>query len=138
MKIIALDIGDVHTGVAYADDLAIIAIPYKTVATKELKSWLSSLTTQEPITTIIVGYPKTLKGTESKQTKQVVMFKEQLEKELPSLKWILLDERLTSKQAQSIMRLKPKSDPQKEHAIAAAIILQTYLESLQQKFSFKH
>ncbi len=129
MKIIALDIGNVHTGVAYADDGAIIAVPYLTVPTHKLLEWLTELCTKEPITTIIVGYPKTLRGTHSAQTEATIARKKQLEQAIPSVLWILYDERLSSKQAQSIMR-ENKNRKRKDHEIAAAIILQTYLDSL--------
>ena len=129
MKIIALDIGDVHTGVAYADDTNLIAIPYRTVQTHELCDWFAKLIAQEPITTVIVGYPKTMRGGQSAQTLRTVASKEVFEERFPHIRWLLIDERLTSKQAQSIMR-ETKSNKKKEHEIAAAIILQTYLNSL--------
>jgi putative Holliday junction resolvase len=132
MKIIALDVGNVHTGVAYADPTAIIAIPYQTIATNTLQSWLAHLCSQEPISTVIIGLPTTLKGTSSQQTTSTVKLKEQLAQEFPSITWLLFDERLTSKQAQTILRRGSKKKPTSEHAIAAAIILQTYLESLRQ------
>lgn len=128
MKIIALDIGDVHTGVAQADDLGIIATPFITVATVELASWLERLVKREPIETVVVGYPKTMRGTESQQTKITQGHAEKLKATFPAIRWVLVDERLTSKDAQRIMRANKGRDKQKEHAIAAAIILQTYLE----------
>ncbi len=72
MKTIALDIGDVWTGSALSDALGITARPYKTVTTKELFQFLDQTIAQEKIGTILVGYPKTLKGTESEQTKKTV------------------------------------------------------------------
>jgi len=131
MKIIAFDIGDVHTGVAHADDLGIIAVPFITIATAELAAWLARLMQREPLETIVVGYPKTMKGTESQQTKTTQARVEQLKAQFPTIKWIFVDERLTSKDAQRIMRTKKKRDKQKEHAIAAAIILGIYLEQQQ-------
>jgi len=129
MKIIALDIGNVHTGVARADELGIIAAPYKSVATHTLKTWLVTFLKEESIETVIVGLPTTLRGTQSEQTKTVIAFKEELEREHPTIKWAFFDERFTSKEAQKIMRMTAKKNPASEHAIAAAIILQTYLES---------
>jgi putative Holliday junction resolvase len=128
MKIIALDIGDVHTGVAHADDLGIIAVPFVTVATAELAAWIERLVQCEPLEVVVVGYPKTMKGTESQQTKSTQVRFEQLGAQFPAIKWVFVDERLTSKDAQRIMRTKKHQDKKKEHAIAAAIILQTYLE----------
>ena len=130
MKIIALDVGDVHTGVAYADDLGIIATPYTTVATESLFAWIANIINTENLGTIIVGYPKTLKGTESAQTKKIVALFESLKKEFPTIIWKLFDERLTSKQAQRYMREQGKKSRHSEHALAAAIILQTYLDAV--------
>ena len=130
MRIIAFDIGDVHTGVAYSDDLGIIAAPYTSVATNILVSWLTHLLTTEPIETIVVGYPKTLRGTHSAQTEKVIAFVEMLKKQFPTITWKLIDERLTSKQAQIYLRTKSKKHKNSEHSIAAAIVLQTYLDAL--------
>ena len=71
MKILALDIGDKWTGTAVSDPLGIIARPYKTVETKELEIFLSETIGSENIEKIIVGYPKTMRGTESEQTKKI-------------------------------------------------------------------
>ena len=133
MKIIALDPGDVHTGIAVADDLKLLARPYTTVLTVKLEEWLTDLCMKEPLETIVLGYPQTLRGTESAQTKKVLLLKENLEKKIPQVQWILWDERLTSKQAQQLHSKKIKKDKTKEHAIAAALILQSFLESLRYK-----
>jgi len=130
MRIIALDPGDVHTGIAVADDLNLLAKPHTTVPATKLVAWLKNLCEQEPLETIVIGYPKTLKGTNSQQTEKVLLLKEKLEKEIPKVQCILWDERLTSKQAQKIKQKKGRTDKLKEHAIAAAIILQSFLESL--------
>lgn len=130
MKIIALDIGDVHTGVAYADDLGMIATPYQTINSKTLINWLTRLFEQEPIQTVIVGYPKTLKGTHSIQTEKVLTLTKALKQTFPSIQWTLLDERLTSKQAKFYLRNKVTKQRHSDHAIAAAILLQTHLNAL--------
>ncbi|MBI2353217.1 Holliday junction resolvase RuvX [Candidatus Dependentiae bacterium] len=130
MKILALDLGDVWTGTAISDPLKIIATPYQTVKTVDLELFLVTLFQKEVIDTIIIGYPRTMKGTESLQTKKVLEQKEILEKKFPFKKYILWDERLSSKQAQAIQQKKSKSDKSKEHSIAAALILETYLQFL--------
>lgn len=131
MKVIALDLGDIWTGTALSDALKMLARPYKTIKTTELFPFLSNLFTKEKIDTIVVGYPRTMKGTESLQTKKVVDHKEQIEKKFPDLKIILWDERLSSKTARTIQGKKSRTDTtQNEHSIAAAVILQTYLQFL--------
>ncbi len=130
MKVLSLDLGDVWTGTAMSDPLKIIATPYKTVKTEALMPFLHELFNKENIETVVVGYPRTMRDTESLQTKKVLAQKALIEAEFPSKKYILWDERLSSKGARAIQGKKAKSDGPQEHSIAAAIILQTYLQFL--------
>ena len=127
MKIVALDLGDQWVGVAMTDISRILARPHTTVTFNELEPFLTKLLADEPISTIVVGYPQTLRGTESEQTKKVVLQKEALEKKFTSVEWALWDERLSSKQAQGVGK---KGDKHHIHAKAAAIILDAYLARL--------
>ncbi len=128
MKILALDTGDVWTGVAISDGRAIIAQPYETIKANKLIDFLQTTLAKEQIETIVVGHPKTMRGTESEQTKKVVALVEQLKQQFPDISWVLWDERLTSKQAAALKKIKTKEDKIKSHAIAAALILSSYLE----------
>jgi putative holliday junction resolvase len=130
MKVIALDLGDVWTGTAISDSLKILSKPFKTIKTTELFTFLSELFVKEHIDTIVVGYPQTMKGTESLQTKKVLEQKELIAKTFPNIKIILWDERLSSKTARAIQGKKAQTQGQNEHSIAAAVILQTYLQFL--------
>ncbi|MDP3888972.1 MAG: Holliday junction resolvase RuvX, partial [bacterium] len=128
MKTLALDIGDRWVGVAISDPLGIIARPYETVEIKNVYDFLKKTIAQELITTIVVGYPKTLRGTESEQTKKTVLYVEELKNTFSDIHWVLWDERLTSKQAAQIKQAKTKEQKKKSHALAAALILNTFLE----------
>ena len=132
MKKLALDVGDKWVGSAISDALGITCKPYKTVEFDNLLSFIKNVITEEYIDTIIVGYPQTSKGTESDQTKKTVQIKNDLERELPQIKWILWDERLSSKRADSLKSgsFKTKEDKIKSHSIAAAFILQSFLDNL--------
>lgn len=130
MRVISLDLGDVWTGTALSDPLKILAKPFKTVKTEELLPFLHEIFQKESIDTILVGYPRTMKGTESLQTKKVLEQKDQIAQTFPNIKIILWDERLSSKTARSIQGKKSRTDSQHEHSIAAAVILQTYLQFL--------
>lgn len=130
VKIVALDIGDVWTGVAISDALEIIARPLTTVATKELDSFLTSLIDQEKITLIVVGNPITMRGTKSAQTEKVQAHANQLRETFGQIEWVLWDERLSSQHAERIAQ-KPARRPEDKkiaHARAAAFILSCYLE----------
>lgn len=131
MKVLALDIGDKWTGTAISDPLGIIAKPYKTVKTDELRLFLSEVIGSEKIEKIIVGYPRTMRGTESEQTKKVKMMKEELQKEFDLIDWQLWDERLSSKRAQGLKKTFSKEDKIFSHSIAASFILDSYLSFLQ-------
>jgi putative holliday junction resolvase len=130
MKCLGLDIGDVWTGIALSDALGITVRPYATVLTKDLSDELLTLFKQELINTVVVGYPKTMRGTESDQTRKSRALKEKLHAQFPEKKWVLWDERLSSKHAQKIKRGTDKETKLTIHAIAAALILETYLQYL--------
>lgn len=129
MKIVSLDLGDVWTGTALSDPMGILCKPYQTVKTKELDQFLKTLFQEQFIGTVVVGLPKTLRNTDSEQTKKIISHKDYLEKKFSEKKWVLWDERLTSKQAQTIK--SKKDDKHKIHSIAAALILESYLLHLQ-------
>ena len=130
MKVLSLDLGDVWIGTALSDPLRIIARPYQTIKANDLLSFLNDLFIKEQIDIIVIGYPRTMRDTESLQTKKIVLQKEMLEKQFSEKKFILWDERLSSKQATIIQRQNSKVDKHKEHSIAAALILETYLRFL--------
>lgn len=128
MKILALDLGDAWTGSAITDTQQLIASPYQTIATRDLDQFLSTTIKNENIGIVVVGYPKTLRGTQSAQTDKIVALTQQLEQKFNSVKWELWDERLTSKQAEQLQKSQGKQDKKRIHSIAAAFILQGFLE----------
>lgn len=130
MKILALDPGDKWVGTALSDTLGMFANPYKTSPADDLIFFLKNLFSQETIQTIVVGHPKTMRGTESDQTRKVIGVFEELKKVFPEKTWILWDERLSSKQADQLKRAKTKEEKIHAHSVAAAFILSTYLEYL--------
>ncbi len=128
MKILALDIGDAWTGTALSDALGMFAKPYQTAQTENLSSFLNDLFAKERIQTIVIGYPRTMRGTSSDQTKKVEDAKIKLEKEFPNKQFLLWDERLSSKRADALKKAHTKEDKIKSHSIAAAFILESYLQ----------
>jgi putative Holliday junction resolvase len=135
-KIVALDLGDAWIGTALSDPMHIVARPYETVGAKQLTAFITQLLEKERIETIVVGYPKTMRGGESAQTKKIVSTFETLQKSFPTVTWILWDERLTSKQAAAIKPGTSSDSKKQSHSIAAALILTSYLDHLrfQQEF----
>lgn len=129
MKIASLDIGDRWTGSALSDAMGIIAKPYKTVETAELAGLIEDFIKNHRIATIIIGYPRTMKGGESEQTKKVLEEKKRLEEAFSGISFVLWDERLSSKRAIETKPPKNKEEKLQEHSKAAAFILDSYLNS---------
>lgn len=137
MKILSLDLGDKWVGSAISDEIGLTCRPYKTVELKNSIDFLKETIKKEEIEKIIVGYPKTSKGTQSEQTLRIIEQQKNIENKLKkagieSLEWILWDERLSSKRAEKIStkKIKNQEDKQKSHSVAAAFILQSYLDYL--------
>ncbi|MBA2307652.1 Holliday junction resolvase RuvX [Candidatus Dependentiae bacterium] len=130
-KIMALDLGDQWVGIALSDASCLIARPLITVQLAELTGTLKKLITDERIQSIVVGYPKTMAGNESAQTKKIIAQKEILEKEFAPTPFILWDERLSSMRAQTLGQQRTKEEKLRSHARAAAFILDSYITYLQ-------
>lgn len=134
MEFLGLDLGLKRTGIARGSSLAKIAQPLSSVPTNALLASLKSLIDQNKTDAIVVGLPRNLRGEDSGQTVWVRQWvagaKDKIK--LP-LYW--QDEALTSTQAKSKKPsfAKAAADKQKaksnadEHSLAAAIILQDFL-----------
>lgn len=131
MKIIALDLGDAHIGVAIADELGITCQPLTTLSAGNFIDELIKILHDPQIKRVVVGLPMTMKGTESQQTEKIRKQFYTLQTQFPQQEWVLWDERLSSKQAAALTAgKKGKKDKLKGHAIAAALILQSYVDFL--------
>src|SRR5579872_7352983 len=98
-KILALDLGDQWVGSALSDVTKLLARPYKTVPQKELQSFLREILTKESLETIVMGHPRTMRGTASAQTISTEQTFKLLQEQFPQIVWVLWDERLSSKRA---------------------------------------
>ncbi len=133
-KILALDFGLKRTGMALSDESFTFAFGLKTVDSKLLMAELKLLVVKEKISEIVLGEPKRLNLEDSHITQNVYLLKQAIEKELPTVKVALLDERFTSKMASSVisqsgLNKKDKQNKALIDEISATIILQDYLSS---------
>lgn len=146
MRTLGLDLGDRWVGVAVSDPLGITCKPYTTIEIDELVPFLKEVIEKEKISTIVIGHPKTCGGKQSQQTLKVEEIKQKLEELLIktlglTISLILWDERLSSKRAGQLQTSSKKPQDaeakKKSHAVAAAFILQSYLDgqSLLRSFS---
>lgn len=131
-KILAIDFGLKRTGIAITDASNIIASPLTTVDSIHLMTFLIDTVKKENVTIIVMGDPKGLNNEATHITENVYLLKEALEKQFPTVKIELMDERFTSKMAlQSMidggMKKKQRQEKGMIDQISAAIILQSYL-----------
>lgn len=129
-KILALDLGDQWVGIAISDAIRFFARPLETVKFHELEPHLAKLLEKEKIEEVVIGNPLTMKGSISNQTQKVQDYKKELESKFVNTKFILWDERLSSKRAESVRHSRTKDEKVKSHSIAAAFILDSYLSYL--------
>ena len=134
-RILGIDLGNRTVGMAVSDIMGIIANPIGTVrindqdldtALLEVKKVIA----EREVGLIVLGFPKNMNGTVGPQGEYCLKFKEMLEKET-SLEVKMVDERLTTKQADAIMLeadISRKKRKQNVDKLAATIILQTYLD----------
>jgi len=122
--ILAIDYGQKEIGLAIGDTKLKIAYPYKILKNdKHLFSKIKKIIIEKNIKKIIVGWPIGLRGSITLQTIKTKNFIESLKKEI-KIPVEYFDERLTSKMAD---RLLKKVKNQKNHDIAATILLRDYL-----------
>lgn len=134
MRYLGLDLGSKTLGLAISDKMGLIASPYKTINYKdkvELIEELKTIIESESITKLILGFPKNMNNTIGPRAEEILKFKGLLEDNL-SLEIILVDERLSTKEATNYLlegNMRRNKRKKKIDAIAASIILETYLRS---------
>lgn len=127
-EIIGVDVGDAHVGLARASSLAKIAKPLDTVPAKLAIGKIKEIAAASGAIEVVIGLPRNLSGEETEQTKKVRRWAAELKKQLKA-KFYWQDEALTSRDAAKLQAAKNKHRKSDEHAEAAAIILQDFLDT---------
>ena len=133
---------------AVSDPGGTLARPLEVIASEKLADLLRELFVAEPITEVLVGVPKTLKGEIGPQARRTLSRLEDLKKAFPAVRFVEWDERLTTRLVRSGSREARASSPvakrpggrtrrtakraagEKERVdhLAAAAMLQEYLD----------
>jgi putative Holliday junction resolvase len=150
-RILAIDYGDRWIGLAMSDPMQLVAFPLRVVdGEPALQGEIERLFAQEEIERLVLGMPLNMDGSTGPKGRQVLEFKERLEKRfsLPVETW---DERLTTVQAEAALRQaglrgtakargrgrgrgpqkmggRKKARDRRVDQIAAQILLQSYLD----------
>ncbi|MGI6085308.1 MAG: Holliday junction resolvase RuvX [Acetivibrionales bacterium] len=137
MRILCLDYGDARIGVAVSDPLGLTAQMLETIKWKnDIKKPIQRIRQifgDYNCETIVVGIPRNMDGTAGPREIKTRDFIKRLEDELPGARIIPWDERLTTVMAQRAMHdmgIVAKNQKSRIDQMAAAFILQGYLDSL--------
>jgi putative Holliday junction resolvase len=133
-RILALDYGLRRVGLAVTDPMQMLAIPLDTIDTPKVIQYLKDYFLRENVETIILGFPKNMDGNDTDATPLVEKFNLELSTNFPNIPIKLVDERLTSRMAKQTLidagyKKKDRKNKKLVDTVAAALILQTYLET---------
>jgi putative Holliday junction resolvase len=133
MRILALDIGEVRTGIAVSDAQAKVASPVRVLPTADL---LANAPTFRAIIEdfapglLICGLPLSLDGEHNQQAQKIQQLAQQIAQS-SGLPLVFQDERFSSREAKRILRETGQSERDmrgKVDMIAASLFLQAYLD----------
>lgn len=132
MVIMAVDLGDVRTGLAVCDKQEILASPVCVICeinTDELITVISQKATQVKAELIVVGNPKNMNSSSGERSERSRTIAKRIENS-SGIKTVLWDERLTTVSAHNALNMTNTRGKKRKavvDAVAATIILQDYL-----------
>lgn len=132
MKIMAIDYGDAHTGIAISDATGTLA-GFSTVINSRrpevVAQEIAALIPQHGVRELVLGYPKNMDGTVGPRAEKAAAFAETL-RQAAGLPVTLWDERRTTVDAHNILFNNGKNAKQRKKvvdAVAASLMLEGYL-----------
>ena len=139
MKIMAVDYGDVRTGLAVCDRTEFLASPIGTIEERNaqlLAMKVAHMAEQYEVGEIIVGLPLNMNGSKGPRAEKCEAFADMLSQltEIPVNMW---DERSTTVSAHNILNetnVRGKKRKAVVDTVAATVILEAYLEYRQKLF----
>jgi len=132
MRIMAIDYGDAHTGVAISDPTGFMAGYTTTInayRAEAVVEQICALVKEYGVEELVLGYPKNMDGTVGPRAEKAAAMSELL-KEATSLPVVLWDERRTTIDAHQILMNNGKNAKKRKKtvdAVAASLILEGYL-----------
>ena len=133
MRVMAIDYGDAHTGVALSDPTGFLV-----GTTTTINSWrqevvvdrLAQLIQEHRPDEVVLGFPKNMDGTDGRKAGLYRELAAELE-EVTGMKIVLWDERRTTIDAHQILFNQGKDGRKRKKivdAMAASLILENYLD----------
>jgi putative Holliday junction resolvase len=140
-RVLGIDYGSQRIGLALSDPLGIIAQSYDTLAnTAEVSRRIAQLVVELEVNLVVVGMPYNLKGERGQKAREVEDFVERLRREM-TVDIVTWDERFTSRMANATMmqmgtrKKERRANKGRIDAMAAALMLQSYLDSTKRSHS---
>ena len=133
MRIMAIDYGDAHTGVAISDATGFLAGTTTTIHSRKEEVVLEELlrlVQENKVDELVMGFPRNMDGTEGPRAELYRAFAAKVE-EVTGLKPVLWDERRTTVDAHRILFDSGKNAKKRKQtvdAVAASLILEGYLD----------
>ncbi|RHR07424.1 Holliday junction resolvase RuvX [Pseudoflavonifractor sp. AF19-9AC] len=133
MRIMAIDYGDAHTGVALSDPTGFLTGTTTTIHSRKAEvvlEELQKLVQEYQVTELVMGFPRNMDGTEGPRAQLYREFAQRVE-EATGLKPVLWDERRTTVDAHRILFEAGKNAKKRKKtvdAVAASLILEGYLD----------
>lgn len=132
MRIMAIDYGDAHTGIAISDPTGFLTGFSTTINSRspeEVARRIAGLALEHSVSELVLGYPKNMDGSIGPRAEKAVGVAETL-RDLTSLPVTLWDERRTTIDAHQILMNNGKNAKKRKKtvdAVAASLILEGYL-----------
>ena len=132
-----LDVGDKRIGLALSDAEGILASPLTIIIDcgdgETAIAAIVDIIKQNQVGNVIVGLPLKMDGSIGRQAEKTQDFAEELMRRI-EVPVEYRDERLSTVSAKRMMRGVRKTGKARHDAIAAALVLQGYLDEVRQKF----
>jgi putative Holliday junction resolvase len=139
VRFLGIDYGQRRIGLAISDPTGMLARPWKTIPRRgngaqvaaAIAAEIAALAAEDAgLGGVVIGYPRTLGGDPTDQTAAVTALARELRARI-ALPVILQDERLSSREAESLLARRVKDWRQRKpllDAASASVILQDYLD----------
>ena len=129
-RVMGIDYGARHVGIALTDPERIIASPLRTLSVSgpdDALKQIATLAKDHDVVEFVVGLPKSLSGDEGPMALEVRTWARELELST-SLRVHLVDERLTSREIERMGGSQRNRKKKRNDHLVASLILQHYLE----------
>jgi len=133
---LGIDHGERRCGFAVADRLRLATTPLHAwrddPGGPSLLDYVAALLDERDVGTFVIGLPRNMDGSEGPRAAQVRAFAAQVSARFPSVKLAFVDERLSTKTAEDLMRdarIHPRDRKAHKDSFSALVLLRDWIEA---------